>query len=108
MVRLEGPKLAPGGLTSYYGPTGPGYPVLSTDGAGPGTSAELVFPVETADRYDLELHLLKGPAMGDFEVAGLLSGGALAKPAAALFKGYAKEKEFGDIPDQERAARSPG
>jgi hypothetical protein len=69
-------------------------PVLSTDGAGLGTSVSFVFPVETADRYDLELYLMKGPAMGDFEPAVLLSGSALVKISPSLFKGYAKEREF--------------
>jgi hypothetical protein len=94
MLRIEAPKLILA-ASSYYGPSGARLPVLSTDGAGLGVSASLVFPVETADRYDLELYLMKGPAMGDFEAAGILSGGTLAKPGAALFNGYAKEREFG-------------
>ena len=93
MIRFEAPKLA---LTasSYYGPSGARLPVLSTDGAGRGISASLVFSVETADRYDLDLYLMKGPAMGDFEPIGLLSGGALIKTGPSLFKGYAREREF--------------
>ena len=94
MLRIEAPKLILA-ASSYYGPSGARLPVLSTDGAGLGVSASLVFPVETADRYDLELYLMKGPAMGDFEAAGILSGGTLAKPGTALFNGYAKEREFG-------------
>jgi hypothetical protein len=36
--------------------------------------------------------------MGDFETAGLLSGGTLAKMGPALFKGFAKEREFEIFP----------
>jgi hypothetical protein len=93
MVRFEAPKLALGS-SSFYGPSGARLPVLATDGAGLGTSAALIFPVETGDRYDLDLYLLKGPGQGDYEAAGLLSGGVLARPAQALFKGFAKEREF--------------
>jgi hypothetical protein len=94
MVRLEAAKLA-AALSSYYGPSGARLPVLATDGAGLGASASFVFPVVTADRYDLELYMMKGPAMGDFEAAGLLSGGAPAKLGPAFFKGFAREREFG-------------
>ncbi|MGD0783949.1 MAG: hypothetical protein ABSA30_13945, partial [Candidatus Aminicenantales bacterium] len=94
MVRFEAPRLALA-ASSYYGPSGARFPVLSTDGAGLGVSASLVFPVETADRYDLDLYLMKGPAMGDFEAAPLLSGGALTRIGPSLFKGYAKDREFG-------------
>jgi hypothetical protein len=97
MVRFEAAKLLLA-ASSYYGPSGARLPVLSTDGAGLGASASLIVPVETADRYDLDLYLMKGPAMGDFETAGLLSGGTLATMGSSLFKGFAKEREFEIFP----------
>jgi hypothetical protein len=82
-------------LSSYYGPSGARLPILATDGAGIGASASLAIAAGIADRYDLELYLMKGPAMGDFEAVSLLTGGRQIKPGAAVFKGFAKEREFG-------------
>ncbi len=81
-------------LSSYYGPSGVRYPVLTTEGAKPGSLSELSFPVVTAERYNIELLLLKGPAMGDLKVASVRSGGAAVKIEPASFSGYAKDKEF--------------
>jgi hypothetical protein len=96
-VKLKSAKLL-STLTTYYGPTGDRYPVLATDGAGPGTQVELVFGVEIAEAYDLDLYLLKGPAMGEFEVTGCVSGAVRLKTAPAVFKGYAAEREFAILP----------
>ncbi len=82
-------------LSSYYGPTGARYPVLMTEKAGLSSTADLVFPVEIRELYNLDLYFLKGPAMGNIEAAAGETGEALAKRAAVFFEGYSKEKEFG-------------
>ena len=81
-------------MTSYYGPSGARYPVLATDGATLGSGAELVFPTDIAERYDLDLYLLKGPAMGNFEVIYGITGAGRIKLGPVSFRGYAKEREF--------------
>jgi hypothetical protein len=81
-------------LSSHYGPTGARYPVLTTEGAKQGSVSELAFPVETAERTNIEVLLLKGPAIGNVKVAAIRSGVAAARFEPAAFKGYAKDKEF--------------
>jgi hypothetical protein len=84
-------------LSSYYGPTGARFPVFTTEGAKPGSLSELSFPVETAERYNIDILLLKGPAMGNVKVASIRSGGAAAKFEPAAFEGYAKDKAFATL-----------
>lgn len=96
-VRLESAKLL-STLTSYYGPSGARYPVLSTDGAKPGTRAELVFDAAVGDLYDLDLYLMRGPAMGRFEVAACITGASRLKLEPAVFEGYAPQREFAILP----------
>jgi hypothetical protein len=81
-------------LSSYYGPTGARYPVLATEGAKPGSRSELTFPVVTAERYDINLLMAKGPAMGSLKVAAVRSGGASVEIEPVAFEGYAKDKAF--------------
>ncbi len=81
-------------LTSYYGPDGARLPVLQTDGAGMGGYAELTFPVDVDDRYDLDIYLLKGPAAGNTRAVGCLTGGGLIVAGEAEFRGYAEERGF--------------
>jgi hypothetical protein len=86
-------------LSSYYDPTGARYPVLMTEKAGLGSAAELVFPVEVGEGYNIDLYFLKGPAMGNIEAApvetGKKTGKTRAKIAVVVFEGYSKEKELG-------------
>ncbi len=84
-------------LTSYYGPTGERYPVLTTERSKPGSGAEISFPVETGESYDAAIHFLKGPAMGRFEVLSVRTPSGAAEPIRAEFDGYAKEKEWGTL-----------
>ncbi len=83
-LRMGAPRLAIS-LSSYYNAAGARYPVLRTDGAGAGTKAEFRFPVEVRDLYDVEIHFLKGPAAGNFRVAG------------GRIEGYAGETGLGSI-----------
>lgn len=96
-VRFRAAKLV-SSLTSYYGPDGTRFPALSTDGAGPGSQAELDFTVDVPDLYDLELYLLRGPAAGDFDVTGCVSGASRVPLAPASFQGYARERSFAVLP----------
>ena len=84
-------------LSSYYRPSGARYPVLTTEQAGPGSTSELSFPVEIAERHDIELLLLKGPAMGNLKVAAVRSAGAPVRFEPVAFAGYAKDKEFASL-----------
>ena len=92
-VRFKAAKLV-STLTSYYGPDGARFPVLQTDGAGIGACAELTFPVDVDDQYDLDVYLLKGPAMGNIRPLGCLTGGGLIAAGEAEFRGYAEERGF--------------
>jgi len=84
-------------LSSYYGPSGARFPVLTTEAARPGSLSELSFPVETAEHYNIEILLLRGPAMGNVKVAAIRSGKAAVRFEPAAFSGYAKNKEFASL-----------
>ena len=84
-------------LTSYYNPRGTRYPVLTTERAVEGTKAEFTFPVEVPDLYTLNLHLLKGPALGTFHILRPRRGPEGAEAgyeALGTFEGYAPEKQI--------------
>jgi hypothetical protein len=81
-------------LTSFYAPDGSRYPVVSTDGAQPGSQAEMTFPAEVRDRYNIELYFLKGPGMGD--VSAMLAGPD-EKTAVASLDGYSAEPKIGKL-----------
>ena len=81
--------------TSYYGSTGERYSVLTTEKSKPGSTVEIAFPAEVGERYDVSLHLLKGPAMGALEVAAVRTARGPAAFAPAVFDGYAKDREWG-------------
>jgi hypothetical protein len=92
-MRFEAGKLV-SSLSSSYGPGGARYPFLSTDGAKPGDTAGLLFEVETAERYDVDLYFLKGPAAGNVQASIAMRGGP-ARMDGPIFAGYAKEREIG-------------
>ena len=79
-------------LTSYYNQEGSRYPALFTEKAQPGTKAELFFPVEIAERYDIELYFLKGPAMGKIKVGEIRSGDKSSAIKDGIFEGFSAEK----------------
>jgi len=81
--------------TSYYGSSGERYSVLATEKSKPGSTAEIAFPVEVGELYDVSLHLLKGPAMGRLEVAAVRTSRGPAAFAPAVFDGFAKDREWG-------------
>jgi hypothetical protein len=80
-------------LTSYYGPDGSRYPALATEGARadglkPGTQAELTFPVEIKERYNVDFYFLKSPLMGSVTA---FAGGGDAQAGCATTDLYAAE-----------------
>jgi hypothetical protein len=83
-------------LTSYYGPDGSRYPALATegaqaDGAKPGAEAQLHFPVEIRERYNIDLYFLQGPTMGN---VATFAAGAAGKPLCTPLEGFAAEAEI--------------
>jgi len=92
-LRLAAPRLA-AALSSYYNAAGDRYPLLRTDGAAEGTTAEFHFPVDIRDLYSVELHFLKAPGAGNFRVLRERPGqGAGGAEALASFEGYAARTE---------------
>ena len=90
-LRMSAPRLA-AALSSYYSGTGARCPVLRTDGAADGTTAEFEFPVAVRDLYTVELHFLKSPAAGNIRVFGRPRGsGAAGNRVQGRLEGYAKE-----------------
>ena len=95
-VCFEAEKLTRG-LSSFYGPDGSRFPFLATESAVPGSEARLAFPVGVAERYDLDLYFLTGPAMGDVRAAEIVSGAARAPLPEAVFAGYAPKKNLAKL-----------
>jgi hypothetical protein len=85
--------------SSYYGPDGSRYAAITTEGARAdgtktGTEAALNFPVEVRERYNIDLYLLKGSAMGEVTA---FAAGADGKPQCASLNGYAEEPEIAKL-----------
>jgi hypothetical protein len=81
-------------LTSYYGPDGSRYPVLVTEGDNVGSQADLTFPVEIREPYNIDFYFLKGPNMGNFTLSAASAHG---QPSSASFEGYSSEYEIARI-----------
>jgi hypothetical protein len=90
-IRFEAARLTRG-LSSLYGPDGARVPFLATEGSAPGSQARFVFPLFVAERYDLDLYFLTGPAMGRVRAAGLDSAGTATPLPGVVFDGYAPDK----------------
>lgn len=84
-------------LTSYYDPRGDRYPILRTENAQVGTKAELSFPVEIREHYNLELYFLKGPAVGDLNVSEIKAGEKSIQFEEESFRGYSMKKIIGKL-----------
>jgi hypothetical protein len=103
-VRFEAGRLT-AGLSSFYGPDGTRLPFLATENAAVGSDARLSFPLRVAERYNLDLYFLTGPALGNVRAAEVVSGGIRTALPDAVFAGYAPERSLGrlslkDIPLQ--------
>ncbi len=84
-------------LTSYYGPDGSRLPVLLTEKAKLQSTGRLTVPVKIGERYNLDLYFLKGPGMGNLRAAVLPPDGSQPKFEPAVFEGFAKDKELGNL-----------
>jgi hypothetical protein len=83
-------------LTPFYGPGGSRFPALVTegaqaDGAKPGTTAKLTFPIDIKERYHVELYFLKGPGMG---IVTAFAAGGDGQPLCESIDGFAVEPEI--------------
>jgi hypothetical protein len=81
-------------LSPFYGPSGARYPVLTTEGAKPGSRSELAVSVDTAERYNIEILLARGRNMGNLKVSVIRSGGAAVAFEPASFSGFSEDKAF--------------
>jgi len=93
-LKFSAPKLSRA-ETSSYNELGRRYPVLVTEGADSGTWAEIAFPLEVAEPYQVDLYLLKGPAQGN--VKAVLkrknpADGDFILTDLGTFAGYAAER----------------
>lgn len=93
-LRFSAPRLALT-ETSYYNEQGRRYPALATERADAGTWAEVVFPIEVAEPYRVDVYLLKGPAQGN--VRAVLkkkdpAGADFILTELGTFAGYADER----------------
>jgi hypothetical protein len=79
-------------LSSAYNQTGSRYPLLSTEGAEPGTTAELSFPADTGELYDLDLYFMKGPNMGRITAAEIQETTQNLRLHTEEFDGYASTR----------------
>lgn len=84
-------------LSSYYNQDGTRYPVLMTEKAQIGTEAQLFFPVEIGERYNIELYFLKGPSMGNFEVKEIRAKRKRSQFKSESFEGYSEVKEINKL-----------
>lgn len=83
--------------TSYYDPAGSRYPILTTEDAHAGTTAELSFPIEIGEHYNLELFFLRGPAMGSFNVSEIKAGEKSSRFEKEVLEGYSQKKEMSKL-----------
>ncbi len=79
-------------LSSFYSQSGDRYPLLVTENAGPGTSAELSFPAETGELYDIDIYFMKGPDRGQAKATEIRSDRGAAKLQSGTFDGYSSER----------------
>jgi hypothetical protein len=81
-------------LSSYYNQTGTRYPVLTTENSGTGTTVEIVFPVNTGERHNIDIYFMQGPNMGKIAAKNIRSGFQSIELETKLFDGYSPSKEI--------------
>jgi hypothetical protein len=79
-------------LSSAYNQSGSRYPVLSTENAEQGTTAELSFLAETGEFYDIDLHFMKGPNMGKITAVKIRCDRRITELRTEEFDGYSSTK----------------
>lgn len=81
-------------LSPYYNQSGTRYPVLSTENADIGTTAELTFSADTGERHNLDIYFMKGPNMGKLAITEIRSGTNATKLESDVFDGYSSAKKI--------------
>lgn len=77
--------------SSFYNQQGQRYPVLITENAGPERTLEITLNIDMGEYYDLDIHLLRGPSMGNLQVSELIHRRNVYPIADVLFEGYHPE-----------------
>ncbi|MBU1339512.1 MAG: DUF2961 domain-containing protein [Acidobacteria bacterium] len=81
--------------SSFYAPSGDRYPLLSSDGAEPGTEGRLSLDIAVEEFYDVDLFFLKDRDLGLLLIEEAQS--ARTDPQPVAFDGYAGQKSMGKI-----------
>ena len=92
-MKVQAQNLSPA-LSSYYNQTGARYPVLATENATTGTNAEISFPVDIGERYDIDLFFFSGPDRGKITVKQIRSGSNTTKLETNVFDGYSSSSKI--------------
>lgn len=77
--------------SSFYNQQGQRYPVLITEDATPGKKLEITLNIDIGEYYDLDIHLLRGPSMGNLQASELIHRKNVFPIADSLFEGYHPE-----------------
>ena len=81
-------------LTSFYGPQGNRYPVLSTDGAREGDGISVSLDAQVDEYYDVTLYYLTGPSRGTVRAKEVGSGTQTQGLTAPLIEGYSEQPKI--------------
>jgi hypothetical protein len=92
-MKVQAQSLSPS-LSSYYSQTGARYPMLATENATTGTTAEISFFADVGERYNIDLFLFCGPNMGKITAKEIRSGLRSTKLETNVFDGYSASKEI--------------
>jgi len=92
-MNIKSHNLSPA-LSSHYSQTGSRYPVLATENATTGTTAEISFPVSIGERYDIDLFFFRGPNMGKITAKEIRSGSFVTNLERKVFDGYSSSSEI--------------
>ena len=84
-------------LSSFYDQSGKRYPQLTTENAEQGTTAELSFPVDTGESYDIDIYFMKGPKMGRLTAAAIRTKERTSQIRTGEFDGYSAESMMGKL-----------
>jgi hypothetical protein len=84
-------------LSSFYDQSGKRYPQLTIENAEQGTTAELSFPVDTGESYDIDIYFMKGPNMGRVAAAEIRTKERASPIRTGEFDGYSAESTMGKL-----------
>ena len=77
--------------SSFYNQQGQRYPVVMTENADQGRTLEITLNIDIGEFYDLDVHLLRGPTMGNLQASEIIHRKNAYPIADTLFKGYHPE-----------------